>query len=108
MSELYLDEKHNILYQQNKSGYYEPIAINYNIETNECELISNIPYLFNLVRYVNFVRREKNPKDGSYRVLPLFVYQWSSIIDHIIRTLNPKSERILNTWSRQAKQNWSV
>jgi hypothetical protein len=100
----YLDEKHNILYSLNKSKHYEPIAINFNKETLECELIQNIPYLFQLISYVNFVRRRKDARTGKFRTLPLFVYQWSTIIDNICKTLNPKSERILNTWSRQAKQ----
>lgn len=102
MDDLYLDEKYNILYRKNKSNFYEPIAIEYNIKTNECKLIASIPYLFDLIRYINFVRRKKNPKDGSFRILPLFIYQYSSIIHNIIKVMNPKSERILNSWSRQS------
>ena len=106
--EYYLDEKYNILYKKNKRKYYEPIAINFNIETQECELIENIPHLFNLIKYINFVRRKKNARDGTFRILPLFIYQFSSIIDMVEKTINPKSERVINSWSRQSKQIWTV
>jgi len=108
MNSLYLDEKYNILYQKNRSDYFEPIAINYNISTNECELIEDIPHLFSLVKYVSFVRRKKNPKNGKFRILPLFTYQWSSIINNIQRVLDPRSERVLNAWARQSGKSESI
>jgi hypothetical protein len=105
MSDYYLDETHNILYSKNQQGYFEPYAINFNKNTNECELIVNNPYLFALIEYVHYVRRTKDARTGKFRTLPLFIYQWSAIIDMVTRTINPKSEKVLNTWSRQAKQN---
>lgn len=104
----YFDDLHNILYMKNKEGYYEPAIIKCNLEKQEGIPMNKVPYLKALIEYVNFVRRQKNARDGSYRVLPLFVYQWSAIIDHIERVLNPKSERLLNSWSRQAGKSESI
>ncbi len=107
-NEYYLDERHKILYSKNNTGNYEPVAVNFDKVTMECELIQDIPYLLQLVEYVNFVRRSKDARDGKYRNLPLFVYQWSVIIDVVMKTINPNSDRVLNTWSRQSKQTWTV
>ena len=103
LSDYYLDEHHKILYSKNSQGFYEPYAVDFDSETSECRLIKDVPYLLQLIEYVKLVRRSKDARTGKYRNLPLFVYQWSVIIDHIEKTLNPKSEKILNTWSRQAK-----
>lgn len=96
------DKNYKILYKKNKSGHFEPLIFNYNMETQTGIPIVSIPELYNLIKYVKFVRRIKDVRTGKHKVLPLFVYQWSELIDIVYKTLNPNSTRKLNAWSRQA------
>lgn len=99
---IWIDEQTNIVFTPDANGVFYPRYMNFDIKTGNAKIISKIPIYKELFEFVSYDRRQINKKTGEKYSLPLFPYQWSTLIEAVEALLNPSSQQFLWAISRQA------
>ena len=99
---IWIDEQTNIVFTPDDNGVFYPRYMDFDIKTGNAKIISKIPIYKELFEFVSYDRRQVNKKTGEKYSLPLFPYQWSTLIMAIEALLNPSSQQFLWAISRQA------
>lgn len=99
---IWVDKQTNIVFTPDSNGIFYPRYMNFNIQTGEARIISKIPIYKELFEFVSYSRRQVDKKTGKKYSLPLFPYQWSTLIESLEALLQPSSQQFLWAISRQA------
>lgn len=99
---IWIDEQTNIVFTPDDNGVFYPRYMDFDIKTGNAKIISKIPIYKELFEFVSYDRRQINKKTGEKYSLPLFPYQWSTLIESVEALLNPSSQQFLWAISRQA------
>lgn len=99
---LYIDKQTNVVFTPDNEGVYYPRYKDFNMETGEAKILSKIPIFKELFELTLYLRRYTDKRTQKKKSLPLFPYQWSTLIELVSALLEPKSQQFLMALSRQA------
>lgn len=101
-SNIYIDKQTNVVFTPDENGVFYPRYKDFDVNTGNAKVLAKIPIYKELFEFVTYLRRYTDKRTQKKKSLPLFPYQWSSLIEAIDALLNPKSQQFLWAISRQA------
>lgn len=99
---IFIDTQTNVIFTPDENGIYYPRYKDFDPKTGNARILSKIPIYIELYEFVTYLRRYTDKRTQKKKSLPLFPYQWSSLIKIIDALLEPKSQQYLLALSRQA------